>query len=296
MNHNQKYLLLLCILSHANLSATSIVYIYRITEITEQSILQEDENRKYMAVALFIDQYYKTYDDRRQNYAGGFAAFAYNFSPYYVRADFAVAHIHAKDQYATTFTGTETDDILFNAGRTFTFGEDKDLTITGLFSVPTHQIYSLQHPALGYGQFGAGIQLDASYPIGQHGALTGGVRYIRFFERSAQDSTGARYLFTIGNIQDALVAYKYDWLKNGIEVGYNPRVDFGAAIYPALDDTVERTNYTRSSLYAVYKYTSCIHDLRNRFLVTMAYSHDHRPKAYGNQYIISVWASWIINF
>ncbi len=297
MNHTmQKYLLLLCILSHTTINAISIVYNFRIAQITKQPIMDEEDYHKYSAIALIVDQYNKTYDDMSRNYAGGLASFIYNFKPYYVRADFAVSHIHAKDQRTTTFTGTEVDDLLFTLGRNFVFGYHKVLTISGLLGIPTHQILTLQHPSVGYGQFGAGIQLDGSYPIGRNGAFLGGARYIRFFERHARDSSGTRYLFTIGNVEDVLIAYKHSWPKHGAEFGYTSRIQFGAAIYPTLDDTVEKTDYIRSNIYAVYKYKFLIRDLPNRFLLNVAYGRDHRPKAYGNKYIITVWASWNISF
>jgi hypothetical protein len=124
----------------------------------------------------------------------------------------------------------------------------------------------------------------------------GGIRYIRFFERHAFDDAHARYLFTLGNVEDVLVAYKHSWPKHGAECGYTSRVQFGAAVCPSFDDIVERTNYVRSSFYAVYKYKFAIRETLNRLLLNIGYGFDHRPHEYGNKYIVTLWGSWNINF
>lgn len=291
-----KYLLLLSIVSHASINAISIVYNFRIAQITKQPITDEDNYHKNTIIALLFDQYSKTHNDTKQNFIGGLGAYIFTFNPYFFRTDFAVSHIKAQDHDITTFTGTETDDILFTLGRNFKFGDRKVLTASALFGIPTHQILRLQHTDFGYGQFSAGAQLDGSYPIARSGAFLGGIRYIHFFKRHAYDYTHTRYLFTIGNVQDFLVAYKHSWPKHGIEGGYTSRFQFGAAVCPNLDDIIERTNYIRSSFYAVYKYKFAIRETLNRLLLNIGYGFDHRPHTFGNKYIVTLWGSWNINF
>ena len=293
-----RYLLLLSMVSYAHYaSAISTVYNFRIAQITKQPIMENQDYNRYTTIALLFDQYYNTYDDMSRSYIGGLAAFIYNFKPYYFRNDFAVSNIRAWNQCSNpTFAGTEVDDILFTLGRNFLFGDRKVLTISGLFGIPTHPVFALQHPAFGYGQVGLGIQLDGSYPIRKNGALLAGGRYIRFIKRYARDDDHNLYLFSIGNVEDILIAYKHSWPKHGIEAGYTSRVQFGASIYPALDDTEEKTNYVRSSFYAVYKYKFKIRDLPSRLLFNIAYGRDHLPHTYGNKYILTFWTSFNINF
>jgi hypothetical protein len=297
MNHRiAKSLLLLSILAHTNLFSLSIVYNFRIAQITKQPIMENQGYNKNTIIALLLDQYSKTRNDTKQHFLGGLGAFIYTSKPYFFRIDWAVGHLHAKDHCTTTFNGTEPDDILFTLGHNSLFGDRKVLTASALFGVPTHQILQLKHASLGYGQFSLGAQIDGSYPIARSGALLGGIRYIRFFERHASDEYHARYRFTIGNVEDVLVAYKHSWPKHGAEVGYTSRVQFGAAVCPSFDDIVKKTNYVRSSFYAVYKYKFLVRDLPSRLLFNVAYGHDHRPHEYGNKYIVTLWGSWNINF
>src|SRR5271154_2140010 len=160
-----RYLLLASIFMHANLCAISIVYNFRIAQITKQPIVDEENYNKHTIISLLFDQYNRKHSDSSTNFVGGLAAYIYTFSPYFVRVDFAVSHIHAQSCNVTTFTGTETDDILFTFGRNFKFDLHKVLTISGLFGIPTHQILHLKHPEFGYGQVSLGAQLDGSYPI-----------------------------------------------------------------------------------------------------------------------------------
>lgn len=292
----QKCLVLLSILFHAPISAISVVYNFRIAQITKQPITDEQNYHKHTTIALLFDQYNKRYDHETQNFFGGLAAYIYTNNPFFVRADFAVSHIHAKNECATTFTGTETDDILFTAGYNVKFGDRKLLTPSLLFGVPTHEISRLKHTDFGYGLFSLGGQIDGSYPISTAGSFLGGIRYIRFFKRNAQDESCNEYRFGLGNLQDFLVAWKNKWDPHGIELGYTARFQFGASVSPHFDDLVARTNYIRSNWYAVYKYKFGIGDTLNRLLFNIAYGFDHRPKTYGNKYIIFVWGSWNINF
>lgn len=292
----KKYLAFLSFLSCTDLSAASIVYNFRIAQITKQPITEEENYNKHTAIALLFDQYYKKRDHTTQNVLGGLGAYIYTFNPYYVRADFAVGHINAKDRCSTTFTGTETDDILFTAGRNFKFGDRKVLTPSLLFGVPTHKIVILKHPDFGYGQWSLGAQLDGSYPIALHGAFLYGVRYIYFFSGHAQDTYCNAYRFSIGNLQDFLVACKNNWDPHGIEIGYTARFQFGANVTPHFDDIVQKTDYIRSNFYAVYKYKFAIRHVLNRILFNVGYGFDHRPKKFGNKDIVLIWTSWNINF
>ena len=288
------WLLFLTLLYCASLSATSISMVYnlRIAHITRQKIA----NNKYETVALIFDRYQKKYSGIRQNFVGGMGSFIYNFKLGYFRVDGAISHIHEITDDITTFSGTETDDILFTLGHKFEINDRARLTCSGLFSVPTHRIVTLRHVGFGYGQVGTGIQVDGSCTLNHTTAFLYATRYVHFFRRTAQDSIGNKYLFGIGNLGDVLVACKKSWAKHSLEFGYNAFVDFGTSIFPALDDIVTANNLTRSIFYMVYEYTFFIKNVANRFIFNIACATDHTPKVYGNKYIVLPWMAWEVAF
>jgi len=291
-----KWLLLCSALAHAMAPAISIVYNFRIGQVTKQPI-SGASRKKHSVVALIFNQYQKKYSGLHQNFAGGFASFIYTFGPYYFRTDVAASHIHETTAlHETTFSGTETDDILFTLGRNFKIKDKAILTVSGLFGVPTHKIHALQHVTFGYGQVGTGIQLDGSYALNQKSSFLYGARSIYFFNRRAKDTVCQNYTFTIGNVGDILAAYKHNRTKHGLETGYTLRSEFGAHACPTIADFSKKTNYLRSSFYFIYKYKFFINNIENRFLVNISYGLDHKPKIYGNKYIITLWGSWNISF
>lgn len=284
-------------LHYSSLSAISMVYNFRIAQITKQPIFEKTFNRNHTIVALLFDQFYKKRNNTtHQNYAGGLGSFIYDCEPYYFRIDAALSNIRQTDNHITTFSGTETDDILFTVGRNFIVNEQALITLSGLFGVPTHKIFRLRHPDFGYSQVGMGIQLDGSYTVDCIGSLLYGARYIYFVPRNALDDCKKKYNFTIGNVGDILLAYKNTWNQHGLELGYTFRSQFGAHIRPNLDDTVEKTNYLRSNFYIVYKYKFLTYNVANRLLFNFSYGFDHNPKTFGNKHIITLWASWNIGF
>lgn len=291
-----RYLLFFFILQHASLAAISIVYNFRIAQITKQPIFQKTNDKNHTLVALFFDQYRKKYNGTRQNFIGALGSYIYDFEPYYFRTDLAGSHIKETVNNVITFSGTEMDDILFTVGRNFKINKHATATLSGLFGFPTHQIFRLQHIDFGYSQIGTGIQLDGSYELNSISSLLYGARYIYFIPRTALDDLEKKYTFTLGNVTDLFFAYKGSWQKHGLEAGYTARQRFGAQIHPHLDDIIRKTNYIRSNFYFVYKYKFRINDLPSRLLFNISYGFDHRPKVFGNKYIITLWASWNLNF
>jgi hypothetical protein len=293
----QRCLLFFILLGHATLSAVSMVYNFRIAQITKQPIFEKPHDRNHTVIALLFDQYRKKYNGIFQNFAGGLGSYIYDFEPYYFRVDFAVSHIKAKSNHTTTFSGTETDDILFTLGRNIVRRDRSIGTLSGLLGIPTHRIFRLQHTDFGYSQLGTGIQYDGSYAINHTNTLLYGARYIYFVPRKALDDLRQKHTFTLGNIGDLLFAYKNNWNEHqGIELGYTARFRFGAHIVPSLDNIVKKTNYIRSNFYAVYKYKFLINNISNRLLFYLSYGFDHTPKVYGNKYIVTLWTSWNIAF
>ncbi len=292
----QRWLLFFILLQHVHLLPISMVYNFRIAQITKQPIV-EKSHRHNRIIALLFDQYRKKYNGIFQNFIGGLGSYIYDFDSYYFRTDFAASHIKEITDHVTTFSGTETDDILFTGGRNFIINDRTTMTFSGLFGVPTHRIFRLQHVDFGYSQIGLGLQWDGSYLLNDTSALLYGARYIYFVPRTALDDLEEKHRFTIGNIGDLLLAYKNNWdFHHGIEFGYTARFRFGAHIYPNLDDIVKKTNYIRSNFYGVYKYKFIVNDISHRLLFYLSYGFDHTPKIYGNKYIVTLWASWNIGF
>lgn len=278
------------------LLGSSIVYNFRIAQITKQPILEQSSHFPNLVVLLPFGQYQKKYNGTKQNFAGGLASYIHDFSPYYCRTDFAVSKIKEKSDNITTFSGVETDDILFTMGRNFVLPGRGSITTSGLLGIPTHKIFSLEHLNFGYSQVGIGLQLDGLYSFNDSGDFVYGARYIYFVPRKAYDELHKKYQVTIGNIADILTAYKNNWHQHGAEIGYTLRFRFGAHADPFIDQFAQKTNYIRNNFYFVYKYRFLINNIPNRLLFNIAYGFDSSPKKFGNRYIITLWGAWNINF
>ena len=176
----QKALLFFCILQHISLPAPSMVYNFRIAQITKQPLYDNKTDKNTTLIALPFEQFRQKYDGITQNFGGILGSYIYDFKPYYFRADCGLSHIHETTDHKTTFSGTEANDILFTVGRTFTINDRAPITFSGLLGFPTHQIYKLQHVDFGYGQVGTGVQCDGLYAFNNASALLYGARYLIF--------------------------------------------------------------------------------------------------------------------
>lgn len=291
------YVFVLILSLWGSLYPISMVYNFRIAQITKQPIVENGKKSSLTTVALFFDQYRKKHMGIRQNFAGGLGSLIYDYKPYYCRVDAAFSHIHETVKQETSFSGTETDDILFTVGRNVLSDEHNVVTLSGLFGIPTHRILRLEHVDFGYSQVGLGVQLDGLYKINTINTLVYGGRYIYFIPRYAHNTLNQTFMFTLGNIGDLLIANKNNWNEHhGIEVGYTMRIRFGAQINPSLDFITQKADYLRSNFYGVYKYRFKINEIPNRCMLNFSYSYDHSPKLFGNKYIITVWASWNTSF
>jgi len=280
-----------------NLVSISIVYNFRLAQITQQPIFEKTDDINHIIIALAFDQYRKKYTRSiHQNFLGALGSFIYDPRPYYFRTDFAVSHIKEKTKSKTTFSGAETDDILFTLGRNFKINEYASLTFAGLFGIPTHKVFRLQRIDVGYSQVGLGMQFDGLYQLHHRTGLVYGARYIYFVPRNALGKPNQKYTLTIGNVADLIIALKNNWNNHGFELGFTERFRFGAHITPSLPDFTKKTNYIRSTFYATYKYRFLIRTVQNRFLLNFSYGLDTNSKIFGNRYIITVWASWNVSF
>jgi hypothetical protein len=279
------------------LSATSMVYNFRVAQITKQPIFKQENHRQHMVIGLPFDQWYHKHSGENHNFAGMLASYIFDYHHYYLRVDGAVSSIQSWNRCSTLYHGRATDDILFTVGRNLRFERHHTTsTFSALFGVPTHHIHELQHPDFGYGQVGLGVQYDGLYEFNHSANFVYGTRYIYFVPRTALDSACKKHKFSIGNIADILVASKNNGEHHGVEVGYTARFDFGAHCSPSFDEIVYKTNYIRSNFYAVYKYMFKTGDIAHRFLFDVGYSFDHTPKKFGNKFILTCWVAWNVNF
>lgn len=76
------------------LDAVSIVYNFKIAQITRHQFFKADYDR-HTGILLF-EHLRETYDGTRQNFVGGFSSFIYNKNSFYGRVDGAVSHIQKK--------------------------------------------------------------------------------------------------------------------------------------------------------------------------------------------------------
>ncbi len=295
MQNSRQIIFLITLLYFLPIIPISMVYNFRIAQITKQPI-NEKSPKNNRLMALIFDQYRKKYNGTFQNFVGGLGSYIYNFDSYCFRIDGAVSHIKESLDDVTTFSGTETDDILFTVGKNFSVSCAATTTLSGLFGFPTHRLYRLQHPDFGYSQIGTGIQLDGSYNLDNLSSLLYGARYIHFIPRKALDPLDQKHTFSIGNIGDILFAYKKNWANRGYEFGYTFRARFGAHISPPYDEAVQKSNYRRSNFYAALKYKFFQEHVSHQLIAYLSYGFDHWPKVYGTKYIVTLWGSWTISF
>ena len=166
------------------------------------------------------------------------------------------------------------------------------MTFSGLFGIPTHRLYRLQHADFGYGLVGLGVQLDGVYSLTPINSLLYGIRSIHFIPRQGKDPDCREHRFTLGNIADLFLADKNTWRNHGLEYGYTARFRFGAQCSPPYDEIVQKANCIRSNFYIVYKYKFDVNEVANRLLFYLSYGFDHTPRVYGNKYIVTLWTSW----
>ncbi|MBI2353094.1 hypothetical protein HYV11_02505 [Candidatus Dependentiae bacterium] len=292
-----KKILLFSILLFKMLSPLSVVYNFRIAQITKQPIVKQEDKKPHSLTGLLFNFFQKTQNDTiKENYSGGLTTFNYNITNSgYFRTDIAIAHINQKINAIQTVDITEPDDILFTFGKNFISSQKSKITLSGLIGIPTHSVYTLQRVPFGSGQIGTGIQLDGLYKIIPSIDFLWGARYNHFFPKTAFDNFDHSYQFSIGNIADILIALQSsNLLSHGIEGGYNLRCGFGAKSSPSLSN-LSLLNYKRNNFYIVYKYTFLGQQTAHRFLLNITYGFDSKPLLYGyNAWMI--WAAWSLAF
>ena len=71
------------------LEAVSIVYNFRIAQITRRQFLRSSDYHRHTGLLIF-DHWRKKRDETRQHFIGGFSSFIYNTESIYFRIDGAV--------------------------------------------------------------------------------------------------------------------------------------------------------------------------------------------------------------
>lgn len=319
MNDMYKKIVLTSLFLNATTKTISMVYNFRIAQITRQPIvhkhhenphnegtiffdffkqLQDPDSNPYTIGTVIFDFFQKSYvGNIFENYSGGFINFTRTFSaPYYFRTDFAVSHINQTINGVQTINETEPDDILFTFGRNFEVSPTSRFTLSGLIGIPTHSVFFLQRIVFGGGQVGAGIQLDGFQKLTKKTDFLWGTRYNYFIPRTAQDLLQNSYKFTVGSIADILVGIQTTLsFKHGIEGGYSGRWGFGANATPTIP-IVSKTNYMRNNIYFVYKYSLLTQRTAQRATLSVSYGRDSKPKDLGYKYAFMIWGGWGMKF
>ena len=290
-------ILLIIVLQSVSTFSLSMVYNFRMAQITRQPIGEHTDERPNSISALFFDYFQKMKNfDFRENYAGAITTYTRDIAKKtYFRTDCAVAHVHQSIDKKTTANLTEIDDILFTAGHNLIVKKNQVISVSALFGIPTHDLYTIQRVGLGLAQVGLGIQLDGIHKFKRPIDFLWGTRYNYFVPRNGLDIHDTSYKFSIGSIADLLIALQSRTvLSHGIEGGYSARWGFGASATPTIAK-LDAFSYMRNSFYLVYKYTFLTNHVAHRFLLNIGYGFDSKPKLYGFNAVM-VWAAWGIAF
>jgi hypothetical protein len=268
------------LLVHVPISALSLVYSFRVAQITQRPIVHEKDNKPDSIAPLIFDYFQKSKNfNIRENYVGGFVTYNHNYIRNYFRADFAVAHVGQTVNCEKTVNVIEPDDILLTFGRNIMNNQTASMTVSGLLGLPTHDVNTLERVGFGNGQVGIGAQLDGIFKFKKYDFVWGS-RYNYFIPRTAYNANHDKYKFTVGSIADILVAVQTNTLLgHGGEVGYGGRWGFGAEATPTIA-ILDRLSYMRNTFYGVYTYTFLTEKCAHRFLFSFSYGFDSKPKLY----------------
>lgn len=285
-------------------AAISFVYNLRIAETSKRTVSEMDDPHLYSELITTVPfQYRKKYDGTRQTIIGGLASLIYTPPRYFLRVDTAGARVRSKSCTSCSEV-TEPDDLLFSGGYSPKISKRTKITFSGLFGVPLHKDHSLETIQFGYAHFSLGAQFDSGviYHVSDSKtkfSIRSAARFIHFFPRRvAVPLSGviSHFKFNIGHLMDLFIAHHTNFGKSRFEFGYNPSFFFGATIKPHFDDAVAKSNYIRSSVYASYKYKFNMRRHAGKFATNISYGLDHRPKKFGNKTIVTVWASFEVDF
>ena len=278
----------------------SIVYNLRIAETSKRFTVASMFPRPSLGTCTLFGTFREKYDGSTQRCGGGLFTLIYAPEMFFLRVDGAVGHIASNSQ-GIRFSRAQTDDLLFSAGYSPKIADEVRITFSGLLGIPTHKDTSLEYAQFGYGHCGLGAQMDGviACSTAKDKTIRCAARFIHFFQRKTcalVDTSLEQFKYALGNLVDLFIAFHYRRTGHSLEAGYNPSFFFDAHICPDYDDVVEKTDYIRNNFYGSYRYRFLINQRTHMIAAALSYGFDARPKTYGNKHIITVWASWSINF
>jgi hypothetical protein len=277
----------------------STVYNLRIAETSKHLDVASRLPQPSLATGTLFGTFREKYNGTKHYCGGGLFTYVYSPESFFLRVDAAVGRVILHDQ-GVRFRRTQTDDLLFSAGYSPTLSDKMRITFSGLLGLPTHNDTSLEFVQFGYGHYGLGAQIDGSfmYSSSKDHTLRGAARLIHFFPRMVpvQTTSSERFKYDLGNLADLFIAFHSKIKQHRVEVGYNASIFFGAHITPNFDDVVKKTNYIRHSFFGMYKYYFLINKTTSTVAMALSGGFEPTPKVYGNKRLITVWASWGVNF
>lgn len=278
----------------------STVYNLRIAETTKRIGIEPVFEQPSLGTVTMFGTFRKKYNGDKHRSIGGLCTLVYAPESFFLRLDAAVGRVASNDQ-GVFFSRTQVDDLLFSAGYSPSLSEKMRLTFSGFLGLPTHKDTSLAFVQFGYGHYGLGAQIDGSfiYSHNKDHTLRSAIRCIHFFPRRvcAQVDRGIEsFKYGLGDLIDLFIAFHNKINKHNIELGYNGSFFINASIYPNLESALQKANYTRHSFFGMYKYHFLINTTTNMLATALSYGFEPTPKIYGNKRLITVWASWSVNF
>jgi hypothetical protein len=277
----------------------STVYNLRIAETSKHIDVASRLPRSSLVIGTLFGTFREKYNGIKHYCGGGLFTYVYSPESFFLRVDAAVGCVISHDQ-GVRFSRTQTDDFLFSAGYSPTLSDKMRITFSGLLGFPTHNDTSLEFVQFGYGHYGLGAQMDGSfiYSSTTDHTLRAAARLIHFFPRAVPVSvtSSERFKYGLGNLADLFIAFHSIIKQHRVEIGYNASFFFGAHITPNFDDAVKKTNYIRHSFFGMYKYYFLINKTTSTVAMALSGGFEPMPKVYGNKRLITVWASWGVNF
>ncbi|MFZ5954729.1 MAG: hypothetical protein ACOYT8_06565 [Candidatus Dependentiae bacterium] len=289
-------------------AASTLVYNLRIAETTTSRRFEEFGHLPWVAASTLVGQFRQSRADVNQALAGGLVTLSYAQKNWFVRLDFAAAHVRSHSSILPELdqSRTQTDDLLLSGGYGFSWGERSQFSLSGLLGIPTHKPLDLPFVQFGSGHVGLGIQLDNNFKYCSINSLRSAARYIHFFQKqttSLEIFNPAIFDFTYGNAVDLYVAHRTHWKqKHMFDFGYNPTFFFGAHIEPKVEEEInvedinDELNFIRSNFFAAYRRYFLIKGHPSGVTFGISAGFDHIPKRTGLKNIVSFWASWGITF
>lgn len=280
-------------------AAVSLVYNLRIAESTKRQTFELGENPNKIALTLFNNNRKKRYG-AVHNVLGLLETYSYTTPSFYFRTDFAFGQV--QDNCGSShFKELETDDLLFKSGYSYAVSPKTKISISGIFGIPTHKDFSLEHFELGFAHFGLGFQLDASfaYSFPKASAIRCAFRFIQFLPRKIQSKfhgTMKCFNLNIGKLIDVFIAHHTVFGHHSFEFGYDQIFFCDAKIHPFLEGAIEKVNYIRPEFFSTYKYTLATDYFHHIFSATLSGGFDIWPHLHGNKRIIEAWFSYALDF